>query len=70
MIPATLTTADVADRLRCSPKKVRDTAKALRVGADLKGRAGYRFTEADVEALWESMRPQPIERRRRKRRTA
>lgn len=64
-----LTTADVADRLRCSKRKVTATATRLGLGANLGGRAGFRFTEADVEAMWESMRPTaPVQARRRRRR--
>lgn len=65
---ATLTTADLAERLRCSERKIRKAAAALGIGADLGGRAGYRYTEAEADALWESLRPvQPVERRRRRR---
>lgn len=65
---ATLTTADLAERLRCSERKVRKAASALRIGVDLGGRAGYRYTEAEADLLWESLRPvQPVERRRRRR---
>lgn len=68
MTDATLTTADLADRLRCKKRKVRDAAKALGIGIDLGGRAGYRYTEAEADALWESLRPvQAVERRRRRR---
>lgn len=67
----TYTTAEVAERLRCSPRKVREVALTLGVGADLGGRAGYRFTEADIDALWESMRPaKPIPQQRRRRRAS
>ena len=63
-----LTTAEVAERLRCSEWKVRKEAKRLGLGVNLAGRAGYRYTEADADALWESMRPvAPVERRRRRR---
>lgn len=65
---ATLTTADLAERLRCEPRKVRKAAAALGIGVDLGGRAGYRYTEAEADALWESLRPvQAVERRRRRR---
>jgi hypothetical protein len=65
---ATLTTADLAERLRCSERKIRKAAAALGIGADLGGRAGYRYTEAEADALWESLRPvQTVERRRRRR---
>lgn len=62
-----LTTAEVADRLRCSARKVTETASRLGVGANLGGRAGFRFTEAEVEELRASMRPNaPVGRRRRR----
>lgn len=65
---ATLTTADLASRLRCSERKVRKVAAELSIGVDLGGRAGYRYTEAEADALWESLRPvQTVERRRRRR---
>lgn len=68
---ATLTTADLAERLRCSQRKVRRAAAALGIGADLGGRAGYRYTEAEADALWDSLRPaKPVERRRRRRSAA
>lgn len=53
----TLTTREVAALLRCTPKKISKTATENGIGANLGGRAGYRFTQADVEALRESMRP-------------
>lgn len=63
----TFTTAEVAERLRCSVRKVRSQAAALGIGANLSGRAGYRYTDSEIDQLWESMRPvQPVERRRRK----
>jgi len=64
-----LTTADVAIRLTCSAYKVRSLAKHLGIGINLGGRAGYRFTEAEYEALRESMRvrPNPAPQRHRNR---
>jgi hypothetical protein len=65
---ATLTTADLAERLRCGERKIRKAATALGIGVNLGGRAGYRYTEAEADALWESLRPvQTVERRRRRR---
>ena len=65
---ATLTTEDLASRLRCSERKVRKAAAALGIGVNLGGRAGYRYTEAEADALWDSLRPvQTVERRRRRR---
>ena len=66
---ATRRTLEVADELGCSTQKVRLLAVKYRVGANLGGRAGWRFRESDVEALWAAMRPkttQPIRRRRRR----
>lgn len=59
---------DIADWLRCSKRKVSDVATEHGIGANLKGRAGWRFTEADKLALWEAMRPKkPVVTRRRRR---
>lgn len=64
----TFTTAEVAEHLRCGPRKVRKVAKANGLGINLEGKAGYRYTQADVDALWEAMRPQqPVVAKRRKR---
>lgn len=61
------TTFEVAQMFRCSARKVLTEARRISVGANLGGRAGYRFTAADIEALRESMRPAaPVERRRRR----
>lgn len=63
----TLTTADLAARYRCSPRKIRKAAADLGLGVDLGGRAGYRYSEADAEALWNSLRPvQTVPQRRRR----
>lgn len=70
MTTATLTTADLAERLRCSERKVRKAAAHLGIGVDLGGRAGYRYTEAEADALWDSLRPVQTVARRRRRRTA
>lgn len=65
-----LTAAEVAAEMRCSKRKVTDVASANGIGANLGGRAGFRFTEADVARLWEAMRPAPAVQRRRKRRSS
>lgn len=72
-LPATSTevfTADeVAAEFRCSTRKVTDLARLNGIGANLGGRAGWRFTEADKAALWDVMRPKPVAppgRRRRR----
>jgi hypothetical protein len=64
----TFTTSEVAEQLRISPRKVRELANAIGAYADAEGTAGYRYSQADVEAIWDSMRPaKPIERKRRRR---
>jgi hypothetical protein len=65
-----LTTADVANRLACSPYKVRALAQQVGIGVNLGGRAGYRFTEAEYEQLRSSMRVLPTPKRRSRRRVA
>ena len=65
---ADATTAEVAEELRCSGEHVRVLAKRLGVGYHLGGRAGWRFTEADVTAMKEALRPvKPVNVRRRRR---
>lgn len=64
------TAVEVADEFRCSPRKVTEVATANSIGANLGGRAGYRFTEADKLALWEAMRPKHVTVARRRRRSA
>lgn len=66
------TTQDLADEFGISPKTVRARAARLGLGIDLEGRAGFRYSEKDREALIESMRPAPTvkPRRRRNRRAA
>lgn len=66
----TYTAAEVAEKMRCSKRKVTATATANGIGANLGGRAGFRFNEADVAALWEAMRPRPVAMQRRRRRSA
>jgi hypothetical protein len=65
-----LTIYEVAEWLRCSPRKVADVARANGIGANLEGRAGWRFTEADKLALFDAMRPKKVAVTRRRRRTA
>lgn len=60
-------TGEVAARLRLSPRKVREVATKNRIGFNAGGRAGFRFTEADVDALKEAMKPvEQVARRRRR----
>lgn len=63
-----LTTHEIAEDLRCSPRKIRKVAAAIGVGVDLGGRAGFRYTEVEKDLIWEAMRPaKPVERRRKRR---
>lgn len=68
------TAAEVAEELRCSARKVKDTARAHAIGINLGGRAGWRFTAADKRALLDAMRPvrpeEPVKRHRKTRRSA
>lgn len=64
----TKTTAEVAEVFRCSRRKITDTAARHGIGMDLGGRAGYRFTDADVNALREALRPAAVVVPRRRRR--
>lgn len=64
------TTAEVAADLRCSSRKVTDTASKYGIGLNLGGRAGFRFTEADIAALLEVLRPEVEVAPRRRRRAS
>jgi hypothetical protein len=64
------TCAEVADDFRCSTRKVAELARSLGVGANLGGRAGWRFSDADKQAMLEHLRPAPPVKARRKRRAA
>ena len=64
-------TADVAAKMgNASTKTIRKRARALGLGIDLQGRAGYRYSEADLEKLIDSMRPVGAEVPKRRRRRA
>lgn len=52
----TLSTAEVAKRLQMPTRKVSKTAREIGVGHDYGGRVGFRFTEADAEAILDSFR--------------
>lgn len=70
MTDDTKTTAEVADRLRISKRKVTDLATRHGIGANVGGSAGFRFREVDIDALWDAMRPQVEVAPRRRRRSA
>jgi hypothetical protein len=64
----TYTSREVAAIFRCSPSKITATATTFGIGANLGGRAGFRFRDSDIEALWAALRPNPtlpLLRRRR-----
>ena len=49
------TTADLAAEFGIAPKTLRKKARALGIGIDLEGRAGFRYSEEDRRRLIESM---------------
>lgn len=61
------TSADLAALFGCDKRTIREKATALGIGVALGGRAGYRYSEADVEALKAALRPAVPEKRRRRR---
>lgn len=61
------TTDSLAVELGVTPKTIRKRAKALRLGIDLEGRAGYRYSARDRQALIDSMKPAAPTKARRKR---
>lgn len=64
----TFTTAEVAEQLRIGTRKVRKVAASIGAGINVGGTAGYRYTQTDVDAMWDAMRPaQPITPRRKRR---
>lgn len=58
-----LRTRDLAEQFGCSPWKVRTIARQLGVGMDLGGRAGFRFTPADVQKIRAALAPKPAPER-------
>ena len=63
------TLVEIATSFRCGREKVAKTARENGIGAQLGGRAGWRVTDADKQALWNAMKPappQPTIRRRRR----
>lgn len=58
---------ELAAEFGCSKRKVQDLARSLGIGANFGGAAGYRFSEADKQAILEALRPvAPVARRRRR----
>lgn len=58
-LPRDMRTRDLAEQFGCSDWKVRQLARQLSVGIDLGGRAGFRFTPADVEKIRRALAPKP-----------
>lgn len=44
-------TSEVAEQFRCSRKKITAVATELGVGLNLGGSAGFRFSDADIDAM-------------------
>lgn len=65
-----MNTTEMAAHLRCSTWLVLKLAKANGIGIKLPGKAGWRFTLADVALLKASLAPAPPVERRRRRRSA
>ena len=64
-------TADIAAKMGgASAKTIRKRARALGLGIDLQGRAGYRYSDDDLERLIDSMRPAGADAPKRRRRRA
>lgn len=64
------TTTDLAAEFGIATKTLRKKAKALGIGIDLDGRAGFRYSDADRVKLIDSMRPAAPVAQRRKRRAS
>lgn len=62
------TSADLAALFGCDKRTIREKAKALGLGVALGGRAGYRYSEADVAVLMDKLRPAVEEKKKRPRR--
>ena len=66
----TYNSADLAAQFGITTKTLRKKAKALGIGIDRAGRAGFLYSEADRLKLIESMRPTVATPPRRRRRAA
>lgn len=61
-------TADLAAKVGLSRKTVRARARALGLGIDRQGRAGFAYSEGDLQRLVASMKPaEPVAKRRKRR---
>jgi hypothetical protein len=65
------TTATLAAEFGVDRKTLRKRARALALGIDFGGRAGFRYSDEDRRRLIESLRPVvPVKTRKRTRRAA
>lgn len=64
------TAVELAAKFRTTRRHITDLATRLGVGFNLGGSAGFRFTELDVAALREALKPAPTAARRRRRRSS
>ena len=62
-----ITSVEMAALLRISREHVTALARRHDIGFNLGGSAGYRFTELDIAALREALRPAPVTAKRRRR---
>ena len=61
-------TNDLAAEFGISPKTVRKKGRALGIGINFTGTAGFRYSEADRQKFIESLRPvAPVTKPRRRR---
>lgn len=66
----TYSSAEVANYLGCSQRKVWNLRRELGVGLRIGGAGGYRYDDGDVAKLLAALRPTPEPAPRRRRRRA
>lgn len=64
------TTASLAAEFDVDRKTLRKKAKALAIGIDFGGRAGFRYSDEDRRKLIDSLRPVQVTKARKPRRRA
>ena len=65
---ALYTSVELAAKFRTTRRHITDLASKHGIGFNLGGSAGFRFTELDVAALKDALKPTPTPARRRKQR--
>lgn len=68
--PYPYVTQDFVEKFGLHRNTVRKRARALGIGIDREGRAGYAYSEADFRKFEESMRPVVIPAPRQRKRSA